>query len=39
MNAAMSWVPSAFTQKELDKARADGLVWKSISRLIDFGVC
>jgi hypothetical protein len=26
MNAATSWVPSAFTQKELDKARADGLV-------------
>jgi hypothetical protein len=26
MNAAMSWVPSAFTQKELEKARADGLV-------------
>jgi hypothetical protein len=26
MNAAMSWVPSVFTQKKLDKARADGLV-------------
>jgi hypothetical protein len=26
MNAVMSWVPSVFTQKELDKARADGLV-------------
>jgi hypothetical protein len=26
MNAAMSWVPSAFTQKELDKAQADGLI-------------
>jgi hypothetical protein len=26
MNVAMSWVPSTFTQKELDKARADGLV-------------
>jgi hypothetical protein len=26
MNAAMSWVPSVFTQKELDKAQADGLV-------------
>jgi hypothetical protein len=25
-NVAMSWVPSAFTQKELNKARADGLV-------------
>jgi hypothetical protein len=25
MNAATSWVPSVFTQKELDKARADGL--------------
>jgi hypothetical protein len=26
MNAATSWVPSVFTQKELNKARADGLV-------------
>jgi hypothetical protein len=26
MNAVTSWVPSAFTQKDLDKARADGLV-------------
>jgi hypothetical protein len=26
MNAATSWVPSVFTQKDLDKARADGLV-------------
>jgi hypothetical protein len=26
MNSATSWVPSAFTQKELDKAKADGLV-------------
>jgi hypothetical protein len=26
MNAATSWVPSICTQKELDKARADGLV-------------
>jgi hypothetical protein len=25
-NSAISWVPSAFTQKELDKAKADGLV-------------
>jgi hypothetical protein len=25
-NSATSWVPSAFTQKELDKAKADGLV-------------
>jgi hypothetical protein len=25
-NAATSWVPSAFTQKELDKAKADGLI-------------
>jgi hypothetical protein len=25
-NIAMSWVPSAFTQKELEKARADGLI-------------
>jgi hypothetical protein len=26
MNAATSWVPSAFTQKDLDKAKADGLI-------------
>jgi hypothetical protein len=26
MNVAMRWVPSAFTQKELDKTRADGLI-------------
>jgi hypothetical protein len=26
MNAAMSWVPSVFTQKELNKARTDGIV-------------
>jgi hypothetical protein len=26
MNAATSWVPSVFTQKDLNKARADGLV-------------
>jgi hypothetical protein len=26
MNAAMSWVPSAFTQKELEKGKADGLI-------------
>jgi hypothetical protein len=26
MNTATSWVPSAFTQKELDKAQMDGLV-------------
>jgi hypothetical protein len=26
MNAATSWVPSVFTQKELNKARTDGLV-------------
>jgi hypothetical protein len=25
-NSAMSWVPSTLTQKELDKAKADGLV-------------
>jgi hypothetical protein len=25
-NTAMSWVPSAFTQKELEKAQADGLI-------------
>jgi hypothetical protein len=25
-NAAMSWVPSAFMQKELDKAKADDLI-------------
>jgi hypothetical protein len=25
-NAATSWVPSAFTQKELEKAKADGLI-------------
>jgi hypothetical protein len=25
-NAATSWVPSVFTQKDLDKARADGLI-------------
>jgi hypothetical protein len=25
-NAATSWVPSVFTQKDLNKARADGLV-------------
>jgi hypothetical protein len=25
-NAATSWVPSAFAQKELDKAKADGLI-------------
>jgi hypothetical protein len=25
-NAVTSWVPSAFTQKELDKAKADGLI-------------
>jgi hypothetical protein len=26
MNATMSWVPSVFTQKELNKARTEGLV-------------
>jgi hypothetical protein len=26
MNAATSWVPSVFTQKDLEKARADGLI-------------
>jgi hypothetical protein len=26
MNSATSWVPFALTQKELDKAKADGLV-------------
>jgi hypothetical protein len=26
MNAVTSWVPSVFTQKDLNKARADGLV-------------
>jgi hypothetical protein len=26
MNAATSWVPSVFTPKELNKARADGLI-------------
>jgi hypothetical protein len=26
MNAVTSWVPSVFTQKELDKARTDGIV-------------
>jgi hypothetical protein len=26
MNAATSWVPSVFTQKDLDKTQADGLV-------------
>jgi hypothetical protein len=25
-NAATSWVPSVFTQKDLGKARADGLI-------------
>jgi hypothetical protein len=25
-NVATSWVPSAFTQKELEKAQADGLI-------------
>jgi hypothetical protein len=25
-NSATSWVPSDFTQKDLEKARADGLV-------------
>jgi hypothetical protein len=25
-NAATSWVPSVFTQKDLNKARADGLI-------------
>jgi hypothetical protein len=30
-NAAMSWVPSAFTQKDLDKANADGLISDSDS--------
>jgi hypothetical protein len=25
-NAATSWVPSVFTQKDLDKAQADGLI-------------
>jgi hypothetical protein len=25
-NAATSWVPSVFAQKDLDKARADGLI-------------
>jgi hypothetical protein len=25
-NAAMSWVPSVFMQKDLDKAKADGLI-------------
>jgi hypothetical protein len=26
VNAATSWVPSVFAQKDLDKARADGLI-------------
>jgi hypothetical protein len=26
MNTATSWVPSVFTQKELNKAQVDGLV-------------
>jgi hypothetical protein len=26
MNAATSWVPFVFTQKELNKARTDGLI-------------
>jgi hypothetical protein len=26
VNAATSWVPSVFTQKDLDKAQADGLI-------------
>jgi hypothetical protein len=26
MNAATSWVPSVFTQKDLNKAQADGLI-------------
>jgi hypothetical protein len=26
VNAATSWVPSIFTQKDLNKARADGLI-------------
>jgi hypothetical protein len=25
-NAATSWVPSVFTQKDLEKAQADGLI-------------
>jgi hypothetical protein len=25
-NASTSWVPSVFTQKELNKARTDGLI-------------
>jgi hypothetical protein len=31
VNAAMSWVPSAFTQKDLDKAKADDLISDSDS--------
>jgi hypothetical protein len=31
VNAATSWVPSAFTQKDLDKAKADGLISDSDS--------
>jgi hypothetical protein len=30
-NAATSWVPSVFTQKDLDKAKADGLISNSDS--------
>jgi hypothetical protein len=26
MNTATSWVPSVFTQKELNKARTEGLI-------------
>jgi hypothetical protein len=31
VNAATSWVPSAFTQKDLDKAKVDGLISDSNS--------
>jgi hypothetical protein len=31
VNAATSWVPSAFTQKDLDKAKADDLISDSDS--------
>jgi hypothetical protein len=31
VNAATSWVPSVFTQKDLDKAKADGLISDSDS--------
>jgi hypothetical protein len=30
-HAATSWVPSVFTQKELDKAKVDGLIFDSDS--------